>query len=393
MATDLTPSEIEQYKEKLAELEIQLEASITTGLAAKERREKAIQDERIFKKDWEYFDRIIRSYEKIIEYISGQYIAKPLLEKDLVEHVQNRGRLYQAPRSLDPKKIREMIGKGLSSKLRPERENLVVENLDQVINVLLNGLGPHTGSTSFLVSDYFAGNGSIATNDQLTTNEWYLMGNRVFIQVGSGTPSGSNFIHPIIGRLSVPNADANVGNGSSVTFFNGFTDTERSSRDTNVSSQQAFFNSLASGIENYVDRWKPLLEKQVAQQEKLVVDDPSFNLSLKTDNEDIINFLDTYISNSYPLQDGSSNIDGLLSNSSTRVGNISSLVSELETAKSAYYSDRIQITIARANRQSGTLFRKFFTEELTNSYPETGDSNIRSQINRISRRLEDIETE
>jgi hypothetical protein len=345
--------------------------------------------------------------------MNGSYIAKPIVEADLQAHVRNSGRLWQPTKSLDPKKIREMVGQGLAGNPRPERETRVVEEIKTLTQIFIDGLGPHSGPTSDLGQDFEPGDGVIYAEDELASNTWYLVGGRVFLKVGAGTEilqgtcsdlqyenqtdcllNGETWTvlpslwrHPIIERLTFPGAEVSRNIGSSISFFNGFSNGERASK---IATNQSFFDNLFSGLQNLIGRWKTLLNREIAQHSILLKDDPEFTNAPTIVNQNRIALIDAYIANGYPLEDGPTAIGDIRTQCDDRLAYIPTRVATAKSQKGFYYNDRIQLTNSRANRQSGTLFRSLFVSETARDFPPSGDPNLIAQINRVERRLKQI---
>lgn len=420
MANKLTPSEISQLKDNLARLEVKLESSKATGDAVARDIKQAAEDEKVYKKQWDFFNRIIVNYEKELEKLNGTFIANPIREVDLQDHVRSKGRLYQAPKSLEPKNIREMVGKGLSGTIRFERENRLTPEIDDLAVILRTGYGPHSGVNDAEVArDWSPGANAIYADKFLTPNEWYLINNRVFVKVGagveitegecsSGNPAHdtplkciladntntwdilpSTYKHPIIARLSFPGAEVSLDIGDGIRFFNGFTDLERQSKITDNSLQQGFFNVLNSGMINLIGRWKSLINQQLSIQNQIKDDDSQFDESAITVNQTQITYINSYISDGYPLGDTTPGLNELLTQTGNRITYVNNRIIAVENFKKGYYGDRITLTKARATRQGGTLFRTLFVEELVKKFPVGGDPELKKQIARVKQILAD----
>lgn len=420
MANKLTPGEIKQLEENLAKLEYKLEGSKATGEALVRDQKQAIADEKVYLKQWNFFNRIIVNYERELEKLNGRFISAPIQEADLQAHVRQGGRLYQAPKSLDPKNIREMVGKGLSGTIRNERENRLTPEIDDLAVILRTGYGPHTGvNDGEMARDWEPGAPSIYADKFLTPNEWYLINNRVFVKVGagveiiqgecsSGNPAHdtalkciladntntwdilpSSFKHNIIGRLSFPGAEVSLEVGDSIRFFEGFTDLERQSKTTDSIEQQAFFDVLDSGMQNLIGRWISILNTELRIQAQILDDDINFDEAAITTNEAQVAYCLGYISDGYPLGDTTPGLNELLSQTGARITYINQRITAIEAAKGEYYGDRITVTKARANRQSGTLSRTLFVGTMGNKFPPSGDPELIKQIKRVKQILAD----
>jgi hypothetical protein len=445
MAGDLNTNDINQLKARLTDLESQLQASIVSAENIQNSAADAEAQERAYKKDWDYFNRIIRTYEKEIEYLNGEYIAKPIQEKDLQDHVRNRGRLYQPGRSLDPIKIREQVGKGLAKNKRTEREDRIVQQIDNVIKIFRDGNGPNSGPASNLYTDFSPGDRFIFTEDQLSANTWYLIGGRVYVKVGAGvftengtcvnpqytsqvqcelngdpgdwTPLPPSYKHQVIERLTFPNAEVAINQGASVAIFSGFSNASRASEvvtgfcsidpeiNTNAIScglaggvwtdpPTAFFNVLKNGLLDLLNRWKSLLQKENKQLDLADRDDPEFDKTTPQQiNNDQIAYIDQYIADGTPLDDNTPGFNELESETSARLAYIPTRVSDATNEKKKYYGDRIQLTNGRANRQAGSLFRTLFVADLAGDFPISGDPDIKTEIERLKRRIRQLEND
>lgn len=418
MANHLTDKEIEEYEAQLVVLEEKLESSKITAASVANSQDSADRDEKVAKKDWNYFHRIITTYEKEVEILTGKYIQAPLSEKDLKEHVENKGRLLQLTKSLDPLKIREMIGLGFAAAPRFNREDRHISEIPVHADLIVTGYGPNNSPTSTLDADFKAGDGFVLAVTALTPNLWYLLQDRVFVKLGASTTliggtcdtgdpaddtqskcinSGGNWTpfppsyrHEVLDRLPFPGAEIDLQQGDSIGLFNGFTNTERLAKIATLLVRQPFFDILITQQTYLVGKWKALVTSQIGQQDRLIVDDPDFDETAKTTNLTQLSYIDGYISNGYPLEDGVSGIDGLTSQVAARTAYIPTRVPQAKAGAAVYYNDRIQLTNTRANRQAGTLFRTQFVGGLSEGFPLSGDPNIISQIGRIKRRLADI---
>lgn len=416
MPAPLTQAEREQLQDQLTRLENKKTANKTSAEGLNTKQQEALKDEAINKKQWDYAHLIIHNYEREIELLNGEYISAPFTNKDVLEHANSGGRLYQGANGPEPRVIPQMIGEPIASTLKTRREDILFPTIDRVTNIILNGLGPNSGSATKLREQFSPDDPSILTEDPLNSDTWYLLNDRVLVKVGAsssettGTCSdpqytdqttcedngetwtvGDTFYRsPIIDRIDRPNAEVSIsfnettGPYPDVEVFNGWPNTERQSK-TASTTDQALFDVLIDYFTEYVDKWFPLVVE--GHNYQLKNNDPDMDQTAINETANLKSFLDTYISNGYPLEDGSNEIDGYVTAYQDRTSYIPSRVTAAKEAKKAYYGDRANYTKIRATLGTGTLYRVEFIKELKGFFPEGGDPALNKQIQNIKRLL------
>lgn len=384
----LTDAEKANIQRQITDLEGKLEAEKVSsdGLGSKET--EAAENDATIRKQWAYFHQIILNYEKEIERLNGQYILNPFSEKDLEDQALEKGRLYQAPASQDPKTIQEMTGGGLAPQPKVPHEGTHDDTLDKLINTFLNGEdGGPTALVTTLNSGYTAGSSTISTVGSISPNRWYLIGGVTLIRVGSvsGTMPGP-YTGNITQRYFLPGLDVSVGSGGAVSTWGGYTNVERTSKVA-TSTSQSMFNVLFAHLQDYLNRYKNIIAEQLDLLNRNP--DPDKSLTAITENQTYISRVDSYIASNYPLNNGTPGIGTLQLILSDRTVYRAARPAQAVTAKEAYYADRINMTRLRVNIQSGTLTRVKFLDTVRELTPAGGDPGLKRTIKSLKALLQD----
>lgn len=401
----LSESDKVSLKRQIVDLEKDIEAQKNASGGIEEKIKRLEADDAVYKKQWDFNNSIIYSYEKEIRRLNGTFIASPILEQDLIDHALEKGRLYQGVVSQDPKVIPEFNGGGLSPILDILHELDMITKLNAIINLLKNGTGGVNPSTT-LDQAYVAGSSSFVAKGNLTPNTWYLLGNDTLVKVGSvsseetgtcslsqyttessclshmGTWTSTGFAYTaqIIERFSyIDGLDVNVNDNASVSVFTGYTNAERTSKVASTTTQRMFNAIYNGGLKKYVN----LLSSAVNEEVSILSEnqDPNLNQTDKTNTSNLKSNLDTY-KITYPIQNGTPGIDQLSTLLSDRNSFIPGRVTRATQAKYAYYPARVNFSKLRSNVQEGTLSRvQFLKTSVGPSFPPGGNVESLKRLN------------
>jgi len=393
-----------QEKETLQFAIDKLEQKLSEDAVASEGIGQSISDiekeDSIYKKIWLQHHLWILNYEREIEGLNGEYIAAPFSYIDLIEHAENRGRMYQGTVSSDPKIIPEMVGGGIAASPKANNENNALNpDLDALIDLLVNGISP-SGTSTVGDSGYTAGATQIVCSSALSPNTWYLVGNDVIMKIGGVTeiPAGGSCSLPEfttqitciagggiweeteaswIGTVEKVYGDNNVSAGASMTGWTGYSNTERTSK-TATSTTQRLMDALIADLNTYIDIWLVALNKTKSAVNRN--DAPNMSIPDRTTTNDDFDYITDYRA-STPIQDGDPGIDGLSNKIASRKSFISTRPTTIKNAKKEYYGQRTTYTKMRCNIQNGSLTKILYFEELQSDFPAGGSPEEQKRLN------------
>lgn len=404
----LTEHEIKNLEKQLIDLRERYAASKITAGSLQKSLNNAIEDERVFKKQFDNVHAIIRSYETEVERINGRHHDIPFSEQDIINHVNEKGRMYNGFNSMSPITIPEMIGQNWSvNKTQPnEVDNFTTIN--HLINTILNGEGPFSFSPTSLSDDYTSGSGSIKTNGALTPNNWYLIGGHSLLYISSvsytpaslGTcvgasgstalecatnggvwqsnPTQAYWTGTISQRYFLSGFDNNASAGASVSSWSGYSNSERTNKAAS-STSQSMMNMFISHLENYLTIWKNLVSQELEIQQRNP-EQPQDSLS----NVDDISWITEYLLTT-PIGNGDPGIDGLQNRITQRQDYFPTRIGINITN---HYNSRINLTKMRSDRQSGTLKVVVFISNMKTDFPDNGNNSLMEQIIQIEKMLQ-----
>lgn len=352
--------------------------------------------DKTYKNIWFESHRYISQYEKEIESLIGEAISKPVKEQDLVDLANNSGRLYQGIISTAAKPISEFTGGGISKKIITPNEKLALSpELDEIANVLVNGKDDFSFPSVLLALGYSPGAGTLTTSGELLGNHWYLVGYDAILHISSvihnpyqsATPgycqgasgedqatcegNGGTWIPPQpavpeswVGTISEVYEDGSAPTGGAVSSWGGYNNSERLSKVAS-STTQRLMGALLNKFANNVNPWHTALKKTYTS----VINNNAPNMD--EDDKGVTctdyAYLTTYIE-TYPIHDGPTGIDGLVSRIASRKIFIDPRVERIRDSKKVFYGLRFDFTNLRADIQSGTLTEVIFTSNLLSEF-------------------------
>lgn len=358
---------------------LQAEAGWALAIAEQEKIDAA------FSSFFDYYDGIIRSYELERRYLDGQDIQDRILEQDLLDFVNEGGRLFDSTSVSNgdyaPTRINQFDGSPLEF-ISNENESYLISEQDAVTEQLVtfpaqNTSFPGTAETTALLDEnstslshssdgtevvnvgdyiYVSGGGELAivevTGISGTCSDPQYT-DQATCETNGGTWTSAYAINFILGPSGPIPSGASLGQAS----YTGFDNTERTNKTANSLDQQPVMDFLLSRLADLISRRIAALNA-----ESLVIsanEDENLDPNALSNVNDSIFFLENAEGNNPPstLDISNAGLNSLESESANRLTEVNDRISAIPTAiaNGSFYDLRYQYAASRARLDNGSL--------------------------------------
>lgn len=365
----LTADEIAQCKVQAAAA-TSASATFTSQIAAAQAQAaKLAVVDGAYKKFFDYYNNdIIAPYDAERKQIDGQYIANPITETDILNCANGSGRLAPSLPVTDVIRVAEFDGTPLIT--NSTYEGLAITNQAGAENVLVHGYSAGTypvttstataltsASTTLQLTDTVATVTPIAPGTAVlisTLTDFCVIVVDTFTPVTGGTPPP--YLADMTIHFLVP-PTGTIPTGSLIKYFNGFTNSERTTKTTVDPTEQPLMNYLVTNLNTNISARIPFLDAQTsAISTNQDPDGAAQNATALTAISTSKTFLNTYILTTDISDTG---LAGLASERSARTSANSTRVSQIIAAYTGrtqnYYDQRYNYANDRGNTARGSL--------------------------------------
>lgn len=370
----LTPEQISQLKKEQAQATSSA-ATFTAQIAAQQAAaaQLAISDS-AFKAFFDYYNtQIIGQYDAEKKAINGQYVDSPIVEADIVSCASlSGGRLQPSLPSTDIIRLPQFDGAPLLTD--SQNESQYITDQAGIENALVNGYGGTTPvgvtTTSSITPTSTTLNLS-GTGISITPNSTYVIpytGDLAVVKILTIVVTPGVMPAPDTAACTIELVVAPTGTipaGQSLTAFNGFTNSERTTKTSSNPQLQPLMNYLIAQLQSKINGRISKLNVQLTALAANQDPDGVSEITLATTN---VNSSKTVLTNYLVSTNISNSGLGTLSlERSTRSGQITTRLSQISNAYTGrtlnYYNERYNSANNRANTARGSLRRQKAAEQ------------------------------
>jgi hypothetical protein len=374
----LTPEEIAQLQAEKAKQE-NFRDAMQAAVPAKQARaaELAVADGS-FKKFFDYYnDDIISKYDAERKALNGQYIAAPITEADVEGPATLNGAVRTTPTTPVTDIIRVAQFDGGPLVVHTVYEQLHITDQAQVETTLQTGYGGTAPAATVLTNTSITPSSTTLQLKDLTTT-FSIAPNTVLI-VSDGvnlavvkiltfvmqvSPVPPPYIADCTIQLLVPPAGT-ISAGEQLLAFNGFNNTERTTKTASNPDLQPLMDYLIDQLELQINNRIARLNEQLAALAANQDPDGVANITTATTN---VNTSKTFLTNYLVTTDISNTGLGTLSTErGVRGPQITTRLAQIVAAYTGqtenYFDRRYQVANDRANTARGTLRLQKATEQ------------------------------
>lgn len=381
----LSPAEIAQLQAEKAKQENFRDAFLAAVPAKTARAAELAVADGAFKKFFDYYnDDIISQYDAERKALNGQYIAAPITEADIEGPAEVDGSVRTTPAMpvTDIIRVPEFDGGPLI--VDSVYEQLHITDQAQIETTLQTGYGGTAPAATVLTNTAITPSSTtlqlkdLTTTFSITPNTVLIVSDgvnlavvKILTFVMQVSPVPPPYIADCTIELLVP-PSGTISAGEQLLAFNGFNNTERTTKTASNPDLQPLMDYLIDQLELQINNRIARLNEQLPALAANQDPDGTVNITTATTN---VNSSKTFLNN-YLLTTDISNtgLSSLSTERGTRGGQITTRLAQIVAAYTGqtenYFDRRYQVANDRANTARGTLRLQKATEQ---SIDQLGD--------------------